>query len=157
MLHLELKVLLHGRTLDEAVPVPRPLPQLNDDGRVADEDGHEWQNKLSDRREETVGDPEMDFQCHISEIDVYTHAGRPKSLKIHNIDSGLPDVFFKPNRPILEALELNILYLLCPFVILCGHLLCFIAVCYALWLFVTFSTFWYIVSRKIWQPCIGPA
>jgi hypothetical protein len=31
----------------------------------------------------------------------------------------------------------------------CGHLLYFVAICYI------FPPFWYVVPRKIWQPCSG--
>jgi hypothetical protein len=43
-----------------------------------------------------------------------------------------------------------------------GHLVYFKAICYTLWKFgmfcgtlVNFSTFWYVVPRKLWQPCSG--
>jgi hypothetical protein len=34
-----------------------------------------------------------------------------------------------------------------------GHLVYFTAIWYILWLFGVFSPFWYVVPRKIWQPC----
>jgi hypothetical protein len=52
-----------------------------------------------------------------------------------------------------KAFEWKVLYLSWPFGILCGHLLDFKAICYILWTSVALSPFWYIVPRKIWQPC----
>jgi hypothetical protein len=34
-----------------------------------------------------------------------------------------------------------------------GHLVNFTAIWYILWTFGIFFTFWYLVPRKIWQPC----
>jgi hypothetical protein len=36
-----------------------------------------------------------------------------------------------------------------------GHLVHFMAVCYLSCNLAYFSQFWYIVARKIWQPCLG--
>jgi hypothetical protein len=66
---------------------------------------------------------------------------------------GLPDSYFqtKPSNfgRFWKALEFYD-----HLVNFCGHLLCLLAICYVLWLFVIVSTFWWIVSRKIWQPCL---
>jgi hypothetical protein len=34
-----------------------------------------------------------------------------------------------------------------------GHLVYFVAFWSILWLFTIFFPFWYVVPRKIWQPC----
>jgi hypothetical protein len=44
----------------------------------------------------------------------------------------------------------NILWL---FGIFCGYLEYFVAIWNILLLFGIFFTFWYVVARKIWQPC----
>jgi hypothetical protein len=44
-------------------------------------------------------------------------------------------------------------YILWSFGIFCGHLVYFVVIWYILWLFGIFSPFWYVVPRKIWQPC----
>jgi hypothetical protein len=38
--------------------------------------------------------------------------------------------------------------------IFCDHLLYFMAIWCILWSINILSPFWYIVSRKIWQPCV---
>jgi hypothetical protein len=30
-----------------------------------------------------------------------------------------------------------------------------VAICFILWSFGTFFLFWYVVPRKIWQPCLA--
>jgi hypothetical protein len=69
---------------------------------------------------------------------------------------GLPDGIFSYQTLwyILEVLGVensDIFYDL--FGRLGGCYLNFIAMWYILWSFVVFSPFWYIVPRKIWQPC----
>jgi hypothetical protein len=44
----------------------------------------------------------------------------------------------------------NILW---PFGIFCGHLVYFVTIWYISRAFGTFSPFWYVIPRKIWQPC----
>jgi hypothetical protein len=34
-----------------------------------------------------------------------------------------------------------------------GHLVYFVVILYILWLFGIFLPFWYVVPRKVWQPC----
>jgi hypothetical protein len=54
--------------------------------------------------------------------------------------------YFISNRCILQ-----------PFDILYGHLVYFTAILWSFCMFngylVHFSPFWYVVARKIWQPC----
>jgi hypothetical protein len=59
-------------------------------------------------------------------------------------------------------------YILLPFRIFCGHLVYFVDSCYILWPVAEFCghllylygylvcvfPFWYVVPRKIWQPCL---
>jgi hypothetical protein len=40
-------------------------------------------------------------------------------------------------------------YILWPFGIFCGRLVYFMVIWYI------FFTFWYVVTRKIWQPCLS--
>jgi hypothetical protein len=35
-----------------------------------------------------------------------------------------------------------------------GHLVYFTAIWYSSWLFGTFFQFWYVVTKKIWQPWV---
>jgi hypothetical protein len=44
-------------------------------------------------------------------------------------------------------------YILWPFGQLSGHLAYLMAIWYMLHRFGTFYTFWYVVPRRIWQPC----
>jgi hypothetical protein len=44
-------------------------------------------------------------------------------------------------------------YILWPFGQFSGHFVYFMALKLILWSFGIFSPFWYIVPRKIWQPC----
>jgi hypothetical protein len=44
-------------------------------------------------------------------------------------------------------------YSLRPFGIFYNHLLYIMAILYIFWLFGIFPPFWYVVARKIWQPC----
>jgi hypothetical protein len=48
-------------------------------------------------------------------------------------------------------------YIFLPFGILYGHLVNFVTIWYILWSFGTFFSFWYVVPRKIWQPCCHQA
>jgi hypothetical protein len=75
--------------------------------------------------------------------------------------SGLPDGKFTIQNPNLgkfwRALELKmlvyfILVFLCPFGICYWYFVYFLVICCN---FVYFHPFWYIMSRKIWQPCSG--
>jgi hypothetical protein len=45
------------------------------------------------------------------------------------------------------------LHILLQFGILCGYLVYFVVIWSILWLFGVFFPFWYLVPRKIWQPC----
>ena len=56
-IYLQLKVFFDGGVRHERLPLVRPLPQPEDDGRVADEDRHEGKNELGDGREESVRNP----------------------------------------------------------------------------------------------------
>jgi hypothetical protein len=38
-----------------------------------------------------------------------------------------------------------------------GHLVYFVAIWYLVWLIGIFFPFWYVVQRKIWQPCLKAA
>jgi hypothetical protein len=40
-----------------------------------------------------------------------------------------------------------------PFGLFYIHFVYFVAIWYILWLFGIFFLFWYVVQRKIWQPC----
>ena len=55
--YLQLEVLLHGGVRDQRLSLVRPLPEPQDDGHVADEDGDEGQHELGHRREEAVRNP----------------------------------------------------------------------------------------------------
>jgi hypothetical protein len=71
----------------------------------------------------------------------------------------MPDGLFSNPKSqfgsILEGLAMeNVgMHILCAFGILYGHWKYFIAIWYILWTFDIFSPFWYVVPRKIWQPC----
>jgi hypothetical protein len=44
-------------------------------------------------------------------------------------------------------------YILWPFGLICGHLIYFVAIWYTIVTLWHIYPFWYVVSRKIWQPC----
>jgi hypothetical protein len=60
---------------------------------------------------------------------------------------------FKPKIPILGSCYGRYWYIIFPFGQISGYLVYFMALWYILWSFGIFSPFWYIVERKIWQPC----
>jgi hypothetical protein len=75
----------------------------------------------------------------------------PSSTKTGFRNSGLPDGTrnLKPKFPVwinFGGSCNGIFY---------GHLVHFTAIWYILWSFSIFSTFWYVVPRKIWQPCFA--
>jgi hypothetical protein len=45
--------------------------------------------------------------------------------------------------------------MLWPFGLPYGHLVFFVAIWYILWSFGQFFMFWYVIPRKIWQPCFA--
>jgi hypothetical protein len=49
---------------------------------------------------------------------------------------------------------MDIWYILWSFGTFYGHLVHFVVIWYILWSFGIFSTFWYVVPRIIWQPCL---
>jgi hypothetical protein len=85
----------------------------------------------------------------------YVHSDQERSRI--NETAGLPDgIFFKPRIPIWQILEglskegvglfySHLVYFM-AIGVFCGHLV------YLMVIWYTFSTLWYVVPRKIWQP-----
>jgi hypothetical protein len=68
----------------------------------------------------------------------------PKNPKFGYISDGLG-----MKKPVYY---MTIWHILRRFAIFYGHLVHFIAIWYILWSFGIFPRFWYVLSRKIWQP-----
>jgi hypothetical protein len=75
-----------------------------------------------------------------------------------NTHTGLPDGILTTQKTqfgeILDGFAIEDVgkCILWPFGLFCGHLVYSVAIRYILWLFGTFSPFWSVVPRKIWQP-----
>jgi hypothetical protein len=79
-------------------------------------------------------------------------------LFIHIMDQGRQMVCFQTKITKLGIFwrVLQCWYILWPFRLFYGLLVYFVDIWWILRLFGIFPPFWYVVPRKIWQPCNGP-
>jgi hypothetical protein len=102
-----------------------------------------WRNALLPRQ---AGLPDGTYIL-VPKIPIWVYFGRPYSGKLWNILYQF-GIFFCHLVHFMA-----VWYILWSFGIFCDHLVQFVII-WCIWcLLALFSSFWYAVPRKIWQPC----